>query len=945
MDKNKENLFKLQVFQQTLSTLYMYPLRVYKNNSYTEFKTLLERNGSMERLRQILFPDESLNSDKIIKTLQDRVKTTPQSIDSDSEIYQILKQNADDLRQLMWETQASNSLTFTREIKGDRRLWTFLMFYDLSPETFIDEYFNEPCNRACLIDMHSVYVKLDKRYTLSVGRLFTEKQKSKEVVANVIKNYDFDNMNMLELSTLSQKRRTFNIEKLKEKTRFIQKAFQLFLDIEAQLPDQIHKSELEKVAIFIYMVTKSRMVGDYEIQTNDLHLSFKNERLTIVSFQSEPVESDEYEDELLNFANKSDFFRSEYASRLKSALTRKYSVFQSDKYSAVNMLLKHICNRLGADGGCYVQYALSTERLELISTHGDDDYIEGIGRLIKKINNDVSPEVRKKSRVLQVIQRYFLNQNQKEYDIDRLILHDLSKDMVLQPVKEKPILSNLALPIMFKHKLLGVLLIDSFRPGNFTEDDINLVLSIINAMSVQIYEQIVEENLFGIIENLPQKAELDAGSIQKYFENLTGYINNIFFSYGVAIWQYDQDNKSFQLKSTTLTIKNTAECTITESSNDLIFDLLHNIYNTEEFMVKENDIEHTGRLSVCNPKNYDPRINCVHIYPISNGENLIGALSVYNHSSMDFKAIDQQSLHSVIKHLAIFFNIMDVLKAQRALIQSQALHEINARLNMIEDKSTQLKELVNLNFKELDMYARYRFNIKIEDIKNLVRNNRLTFKYLANQVDEDKIKYKNHVDREVDRQYKPIQQENIEVNNVRDIINGLTNSIPYPYNRKNIHINNMVNDKIALKVHNLILSDIFQNLIINAVKYSFQGTTIRLFSKEKENSIRISIKNDGLEIKKGEEIDIFKYGYRGFNAKTFKEEIEGEEVHYLSHDEENLGIGLYKCNKLVKEVLGGEIRLTREESKFRNGAVNTFEIILPIKLLRGDKHENHLVRG
>jgi signal transduction histidine kinase len=217
----------------------------------------------------------------------------------------------------------------------------------------------------------------------------------------------------------------------------------------------------------------------------------------------------------------------------------------------------------------------------------------------------------------------------------------------------------------------------------------------------------------------------------------------------------------------------------------------------------------------------------------------------------------------------------------------------------------------------------------------LVSNTRLAFQYIANKT--DKIKYENSVDKEIVHLYKPLISKNIEVNNIRHIFNELTNSIPFPYSHKNIRINNMIDNQLNVKIHSLILSDIFQNILLNAVKYSFQGTTIRIFSKIKRNSINISIKNNGLEIRRGEEIDIFKYGYRGFSARGYEEDINGEKINYKSREDENLGIGLYKCNEIVKKILGGEIRLKREVSVTKNISVNTFEIIIPIDELRGEE--------
>jgi len=926
---NKEELFQLEVFQQTISTLYMYPLRIYNNNCYEKLKHEMMANDDIKKLHTLLLPNEDFDADKTINFLRKRIQENPRSIDINSDVYKILKFHAEKLRKIMWMTHASNSLTFTREIKSNRRLWTFLMIYDLFSKEFIDENFEEPFVTKCLVDMQSIYVKLNENYTLSIGRIFTNKKDYKKVVENVLKNYNFDSMNIFELTTLAKKRMNFQLNRAKKETEYIKKAFQLFFDSMSIIPNDLDKEELEKVFVFMYMVTKEDAIFDVSLQIKEYLLTFKNGKLSISLNSNRGKYSNDFSKVFQKFENNRDFFRSEYASRLKSTLTKRYSGLEGDTFSVVKELLKHICSRVNADGGCYIKYILSEKRLEMLTTHGDTQYEEGMENLVKEVNN---PEmnIRDISRVLNVVERYQSSDGQ--YDIDKIILKNLHKDDMLQPVEGKAVLSNIALPITFKHKLLGVLLIDSFRVGNFTDNDINLILSITSALSVQIFDQIVHENLAAIMNNLPQKPTLDDEAIQQHFEDLTTYINNIFFSYGIAIWDYDNMASIFRLKSTTLDIEDISTCIVERKSNDLIFDLL----NTENFEKVENfNIKESKRLSVCNPLKYDERLNCVKIYAITDGEKLIGACSVYNHLEEDYKSIDEQSLKSVMNHLSIFFNIMNTIKAQRALVQSKALHEISAKFNMIDIKVKQLRELVNVNFKELEHYARFRFNVKLNDVNNLVSNTRLAFQYITNK--SDKIKYDNHVDKEIVNLYKPLIMESEEVHNIRHMFNELTNAIPFPYNRKNIRINNMIDKELQLKVHSLILSDVFQNILLNAVKYSFQGTSIRIFSKVKKYSIHISIKNDGLKILNGEDIDIFKYGYRGFSTKDYEEEIDGEKINYKSKEDENLGIGLYKCNEIVKKVLGGEIRLIREESVIKGAAVNTFEIIIQKHELGGEE--------
>ena len=921
----KEELFKLQVFQQTISTLYMYPLRIYKNDCCEKFQEDMVKKQDIRKLHKLLTPNRPFDAHALIQILQKRVKENPKGIDD--EIYKLLESHAERLREIMWETRASNSLTFTREIKGDRRLWVFLLIYDLFPKAFIDKHFEEPYMRECLVDMQSIYVKIDERYTLSIGRLFTENQDSKAVVKRVIKEYGFDNMNIFELTTLSKKRRTFNRGRLEKKSLQIKEAFRLFLESSSQLPTEIHKEELERVALFIYMVTKDDSVKNISVKTKKLILNYRDEKLEILPNSEELSELDELQDTLLLFENNSDYFRGEYASRLKSSLAKKYSgLIGIDSYSPIEELLKHILNKVLASGACFVKYNLADNQLELVAKAGDEEYKLGIERIVGQINRK-EPHTLKKSRVLQIIENYYTDDY--KYDMEKLIFENLKSNAILQPVKEKPILSNIAIPITLQHKLLGVLLIDSFRAESFSEDDLKLIFSISNALSVQIFDQIVEKNLSSIMEHLPEKAELDDKRIDQYFQDLTTDINNIFFSYGMAIWEYDEE--IFTLKATTLDVHSTTAITIPYKSGELISDIVDGFESESFEYVYSYDIKNSTRLKSCNPIQYNRRINSLRIYPIVRAGKLMGAFSIYNNSEDDYKAIDGKSLSIVKNHLTIFFNTIDVIKSQRALLKSEALHEINSRFNMIEDKTKQLKELVFYNFKELDSYVRYRFTIKLDDIRELIRNTRLSFKYIANK--SDRIKYNNHIDDEIIEFYKPLQQSNSEIKNLRQIFNKFSSSIPAPYNRKNIRINNMINENLNLKVHGLILGDIIQNMLLNAIKYSFQGTTIRVFSKEEKQTIHISIKNDGLEIKNDEIYEIFKYGYRGFLAKGFTETIDDEVIDYKEKSDENLGIGLYKCNELIKKILNGEIHLIREASTIKNGAVNTFEIILSKQLL------------
>jgi len=940
MVNRKEELFQLQVFQEVVSTLYMYPLRIYKNDCYENFVYKIINSFDFEKIHQCLSPTSKVSRDEIITLLKKKIKHEPETLNENSELYKLLDKYAEELREAMWETHPSNSLTFVRQIKENRRIWIFLMIYDLFSKEFIENNFAKTYMTTCLLDMKSIYIQLNAQYTLSIGRIFHNNYHTKEIVKTIIHKYDFNNLNIFELINSSKKRKV-NLRNLEHKIFNIEKAFKLFLENQTQLPSSIHKDELEKVALFICLVTQNSVEQNFLFETKTLSLKYQDKKLIIRLHKiskndlDELNELEEFEDVLEVFERNRDYFRNEYILRLKSNLLKNYTGLKNyDSFSPVKDLLKHITSRLNADGASFIKYNLGDGKLTLEAINGVDDYEKGIERIVGQINRE-EPHTLKKSRVLKIVENYY--KSSTHYDLESLVLKNLNSNRILQPVKSKEILSNIAIPLTLEYKLLGVLLIDSFRKDNFTKDDINLIFSISNLLSVQIFDHIVESNLSHIMENLPQKAKLDDASIDRYYHNLAVGINNIFFSHGVSIWEYSHKTSSFILKSTTLVDESINTRKISDDSNELISKLIDG-YSEQNFeYLSEYNIKESDFLKSVDIMKYHPKINCLRIYPIIRDRVLIGAFSVYNHSKSDYKAIDIPSLVSVRKHLTIFFNTIEVMNAQRALTKTEALHEIHARFNMVENKTKQLKSLVNDDFKELDHYARYRFSIKLDDINDLIANTRVSFNYIANK--SKTLRNLNHVDDEILHLYQPLLKEK-QVNNVRYLINELANSIPYPYNQKNIRVNNMVNEQINLNVHSLILNDVFQNIFLNAVKYSFQGTTIRVYTKEKSNSIRIYIKNDGLSIRKDEEIDIFKYGYRGFSIKGYEENINGERVSYVRKESENLGIGLYKSNEIVKKILSGEIRLNREKSIIPNAEINTFEIIFPKAILNKERMIN-----
>jgi len=84
------------------------------------------------------------------------------------------------------------------------------------------------------------------------------------------------------------------------------------------------------------------------------------------------------------------------------------------------------------------------------------------------------------------------------------------------------------------------------------------------------------------------------------------------------------------------------------------------------------------------------------------------------------------------------------------------------------------------------------------------------------------------------------------------------------------------------------LSQVINNLISNAIKYSPKADNIIVRSKLKKDSIELSVQDFGIGISKTEQKNIFKQFYRvsDGNQSTFP----------------GMGIGLYICSEIITKL-------------------------------------------
>jgi len=160
-----------------------------------------------------------------------------------------------------------------------------------------------------------------------------------------------------------------------------------------------------------------------------------------------------------------------------------------------------------------------------------------------------------------------------------------------------------------------------------------------------------------------------------------------------------------------------------------------------------------------------------------------------------------------------------------------------------------------------------------------------------------------------------LRSDNIEFNfeklRLRDQAVSAVESQRLSLEKNNIEAENKIDKNIYVKGDRLRLSEVFKNLIDNAIKYSSEdGGKIILNAEKEDDMVKVSIKDTGIGMNKGQLGHIFDVFY--------KAEEKTEDVY-------SSGLGLPICKRIV-EKHGGKI--WAESSGHGKGSIFYFTLIL-----------------
>jgi two-component system CheB/CheR fusion protein len=98
--------------------------------------------------------------------------------------------------------------------------------------------------------------------------------------------------------------------------------------------------------------------------------------------------------------------------------------------------------------------------------------------------------------------------------------------------------------------------------------------------------------------------------------------------------------------------------------------------------------------------------------------------------------------------------------------------------------------------------------------------------------------------------------------NLLDLVNNTIKDNKIVFDKNNIKIENMINEKITVNGDELRIKEVFCNLIINAVKFTPENGSILVDAKKDNDFVTISVKDTGMGLTQGQIEHIFDEFYK-----------------------------------------------------------------------------------
>ena len=154
-----------------------------------------------------------------------------------------------------------------------------------------------------------------------------------------------------------------------------------------------------------------------------------------------------------------------------------------------------------------------------------------------------------------------------------------------------------------------------------------------------------------------------------------------------------------------------------------------------------------------------------------------------------------------------------------------------------------------------------------------------------------------------------LQKQNIKAFPLNDLIRQAVLSVQSQAHKKGVNIKVAENISISIRVQSKLFVQVLQNLLTNAIKFSYPGKSIRVHATSEKNKIKIQVCDEGI----------------GFNAEDEKQLFQRHtrKGRTGTAGEKSTGLGLYLSQMIIKKHNG---KIIAKSDGKNTGSVFTIEL-------------------
>ncbi|MHA1150599.1 MAG: PAS domain-containing sensor histidine kinase [Promethearchaeota archaeon] len=282
------------------------------------------------------------------------------------------------------------------------------------------------------------------------------------------------------------------------------------------------------------------------------------------------------------------------------------------------------------------------------------------------------------------------------------------------------------------------------------------------------------------------------------------------------------------------------------------------------------------------------------------------------------------------KFLFVCRNINERKKAETILkeLNKKLEYRINERTKELRESEKQLR-LQNEKLKKLDQLKTDFITIAAHELKTplvpifgfieliLIQYPNLS-KGIANNLKKIQMnaeRLKNYIDQLMD--VMKIDAKKIDLiltnTNISDLIKKSVDTLKFKAKEKNIMISLDLRENLFLQIDELRITQVIQNLVLNAIKFTPINGHIKISMESKNNETLISVSDDGIGLTKDDINALFK--------KFVRLNIDPDK---FSKNERGSGLGLYISKGIIKAHNG---KIWVESEGKQKGSI--FKVLLP----------------